>query len=416
MASEQSNGFVFSPEICEELIRVGVALSEITELKALLSMILTRAREFTSADGGTLFLLEEGMLRAEVAECQTFVDRLGPDAAADLFQQFSVKSDKRSICGRVAVTREMINIPDVRLLPRDDPNGVIQYDDSFDREHDYETRSLAAVPMLDREGRVVGVLELINARQDGVFTAFQEEALRIVQSLASQAAVTIRNVQLTESLRRAHLKALHVLSIAAEWRDRETANHIRRVAHYSCLLGRKLGMSETDLDLLMKAAPMHDVGKLGIPDAILQKPGKFTPDERKIMEKHVVIGANMLSNQDSPLMRMCRSIALTHHEKWDGTGYPRQLPGEDIPLVGRLVAVADVYDALSSKRCYKDAFPHDKVVSIMEEGRGEHFDPKLIDLMLENLEEMREIGKRFEDTEEDFEQMQDYDHAFLDED
>jgi len=232
-----------------------------------------------------------------------------------------------------------------------------------------------------------------------------------------EAAVRQRTAELEVSRQ----EVIHCLARAAEYRDDDTGNHILRVGKYVRLLGRALGMSAAEADLLEQAAQLHDVGKIGIPDAILLKPGKLTSDEfrvmkshcesgqhilnpidnevEKIIQRHVEVGAGILSAGTSPVIVLAERIALTHHEWWNGTGYPQQLAGEDIPLEGRITAVADVFDALSSKRCYKEPFPPDKCFEIMESERGTHFDPRVLDAFLEHREDVAAILFAYGDAE-----------------
>ena len=166
-----------------------------------------------------------------------------------------------------------------------------------------------------------------------------------------------------------------------------------------------MGLPKETCELIFWASPMHDIGKLGIPDNILQKPGILTDQERKKMQFHTVIGALILKDSKAEILENSKIIALTHHEKFDGTGYPQGLKGEAIPIEGRIVALADVYDALSSKRCYKDPFPEEKVLSILRESRGAHFDPVILDIFLNNMDSIRTIKDRFTDTAKDFENV-----------
>jgi putative two-component system response regulator len=182
--------------------------------------------------------------------------------------------------------------------------------------------------------------------------------------------------------------------VAAEYRDLDTAGHIRRISDHCALLGEKAGLLEEEVEILRYTSPMHDVGKIGVPDAILLKPGRLTPEERTIMEQHTVIGAKILGDSDSVILRESEVVAISHHEKWDGSGYPNGVKGDEIPRVGRIAAIADVFDALSSPRCYKPAFPEEKVLAIMHEGRGRHFDPDLLDTFLDNFKGHAEIRDR----------------------
>ena len=174
--------------------------------------------------------------------------------------------------------------------------------------------------------------------------------------------------------------------------DGETGSHIRRLGLYSELIALNLGWSGEDADEIRIAAPMHDIGKIGIPDHILKKPGKLTESEFEVMKLHPAIGGRILANSDSPLVQMARDISLGHHEKWDGSGYPQGLKGEDIPISARIVAIVDVFDALIHKRVYKDEMPVDNAIELMREGRGKHFDPKIFDLFLSLKTQMSEIA------------------------
>jgi len=203
----------------------------------------------------------------------------------------------------------------------------------------------------------------------------------------------------TDELRRTRLQVVQQLGRAAEYRDNETGNHILRMSHISALLAKSIGWNEADCELILHASPMHDIGKIGIPDHILLKPGKFEPEEWEIMKTHAVIGANILEGDDSDLMKCAGEIALTHHEKWDGSGYPHGLSGEAIPLTGRIAALADVFDALTSVRPYKKAWTVDAAVDLIKENSGTHFDPDLVVVFLEQLPEVLKICAQFSEPE-----------------
>ena len=204
-----------------------------------------------------------------------------------------------------------------------------------------------------------------------------------------------RVLQRTRELYDTRLQIVRRLGRAAEYRDNETGLHIIRMSQMSLVLGEAWGMPMPECELLVNASPMHDIGKIGIPDHILLKPGKFEPPEWEIMKTHSRIGADILAGDDSQLLTMARSIALNHHEKWDGSGYPGGLQGEAIPLVGRIVALADVFDALTSERPYKKAWTVEATLEYVEANRGKHFDPRLVDLMLERLPDILAIRDQF---------------------
>ncbi len=190
------------------------------------------------------------------------------------------------------------------------------------------------------------------------------------------------------------------LSRAAEFRDPETGAHLLRMANYTRLIAQQLGLAREQVELLFEAAPMHDIGKVGIPDAILLKPGRLDEAEFEIMKRHAEIGQRILADSAADLLRAAAEIAWCHHEKWDGSGYPRGLAGEAIPLSGRIVAVADVFDALTSERPYKRAWPLDKARQFLLDNRGAHFDPACVDAFLAVWEEALAIHERYQDSEE----------------
>ena len=192
-------------------------------------------------------------------------------------------------------------------------------------------------------------------------------------------------------LQKAYLETIHRLVIAAEYRDEDTGDHIMRIGRYSALITEKLGVPDIKAKDMLYAAPMHDIGKIGIPDHILLKPGKLTDGEFDIAKTHTTIGAKILSNSSAKIIMLAEQIALSHHERWDGQGYPNGLSGKDIPLAGRIVAVADVFDALRSKRPYKEIFPVEVALDIMKKERGKHFDPDVLDIFLTNMDNVLKI-------------------------
>jgi putative two-component system response regulator len=199
----------------------------------------------------------------------------------------------------------------------------------------------------------------------------------------------------TKELQQTALETIHRLTRAAEYRDDDTGLHILRMSHYAATIAQQMGQDRDEVESLLYAAPMHDVGKIGIPDGILLKKGKLAPEEWEIMKTHATLGARILEGSHSEIIQLAELIALTHHEKWDGNGYPNGLKGEEIPLVGRIAAVADVFDALTSKRPYKEAFPVEKAKSILHADRGSHFDPAVVDAFFEAETEFIAIKEKF---------------------
>ena len=199
----------------------------------------------------------------------------------------------------------------------------------------------------------------------------------------------------TQELYKTRLEIVRRLVRAAEYRDEETGLHIIRMSKIAVVIAKAAGMDDAQCALLLNAAPMHDIGKIGIPDKILLKPGKLEAAEWKIMKTHAQIGADILSGDNSALMQMAHDIALTHHEKWNGKGYPNKLKGEAIPLVGRVTALADVFDALTSTRPYKKSWSVDDAIQLIKEESGQHFDPMLVECMLNNMDEILLIKEQY---------------------
>ncbi len=250
----------------------------------------------------------------------------------------------------------------------------------------------------------LGVTDFLNKPLDN--TEFLARAKNMLALRSSHKALADRSAWLADEVRRATEKivvqereTIFCLSRAAEYRDPETGGHILRMAHYSQLIARRLGLPQDQQALLLAAAPMHDIGKVGTPDLILLKPGKLTDEEFQIMKQHAVIGYKVLSTSSSPLLQVAAEIAHTHHEKFDGSGYPRGLKGTDIALFGRIVAVADVFDALTSERPYKKAWPLEQARQFLIDGAGQHFDPDCVAAFVAGWDEAMEIKQRFVDEE-----------------
>jgi putative two-component system response regulator len=200
-----------------------------------------------------------------------------------------------------------------------------------------------------------------------------------------------------QELKKTHLQLIQRLGRAAEYKDNETGMHVMRMSHTSKILALALGFNEDFADKLLQAAPMHDIGKIGIPDHILLKPGRLDDEEMRVMQQHPRIGAEILANTNSELIQLAHSVALYHHEKWDGTGYPAQLKGEAIPIEGRIVAVADVFDALTNKRPYKEAWTVEKTMALINEQSGKHFDPQVVDALVRELDNVMQMVAQWQD-------------------
>jgi hypothetical protein len=382
----------FLLERIRKLNTIGIMLSrQQRDLDRLLNLILEEARRFYRCDAGSLYTREGDKLIFKAAQNDTLKKRRG--GVETPFVAKPLPLTKRSIAGYVASTGEILKIDDVYELGTATEYG---FDRSYDNANGYRTRAILAIPMIGFDDNVIGVLQLINPL-DGEDNPipFADHQDDLANSLASQAAIALTNAALFEQAKKAHLDTITRLAVAAEYKDVDTATHIERMSRYSALLSRALGMDDEYCQNMRLASPMHDVGKIGIPDAILLKPGKLTEVEFEHMKKHTEIGARILGGSQVPLLQMSEIIAFTHHEKFDGSGYPRGLRAEDIPIEGRIVALADVFDALTSRRCYKPAFTVEKALEMIREGSGKHFDPQVVEAFLSVLGEVLEIKKEF---------------------
>ncbi|NUN48436.1 MAG: HD domain-containing protein [Candidatus Brocadiae bacterium] len=378
-----------------KLNQIGIALSNERNLGALLDLILHEARNFTRAEAGTLFTRHGEHLKFEVAHNDVLSEKLGRGNTARHIRDTLIPITKQSLAGYTAATGEVLNIPDAYAIPAE---SEYRFNDEYDRRNGFRTQSLLVVPMKSVQDEVIGVLQLLNARDEGgKIVPFDRRFEMLVLSLASQAAVAYRNACLTQEIKQAYLDTILRLSIAAEYRDTDTAVHIRRMSLYSAAIAEAMPLPADEVEQILFASPMHDIGKIGVSDRILQKPGKLTEEEFAEMKKHTTIGAAILDGAEAPVLKLSCEIALAHHEKWDGSGYPAGVKGADIPLPGRIVAVADVFDALASARCYKPAMPFEKAVAIVEEGAGKHFDPDCVAAFRRALPKIRQIYDEYRD-------------------
>jgi putative two-component system response regulator len=319
------------------------------------------------------------------------------------YQDLVLVDDPRKVIERYRETRPALILLDINM-PHLDGYQVMEQLKALDdpllppiiiltaqHSKDYLLRALAAGAR-DFIGKPFDRNELL-MRVRNLLDAQLAHRLLYDQKSVLEAMVQAR----TEELRHTRLQVVQRLGMAAEYRDEETGNHILRMSHTSALLARAIGWSEADCELILNASPMHDIGKIGIADAILLKPGKFEPHEWEIMKTHASIGGKLLEGDDSDLMRMAREIALTHHEKWDGSGYPNGLAGEAIPQAGRIAALADVFDALTSERPYKKAWTVEAAVDLIKGSSGTHFDVELVEVFLGELPGILKIRERFAD-------------------
>jgi HD-GYP domain-containing protein (c-di-GMP phosphodiesterase class II) len=327
-----------------------------------------------------------------------------------IYSVFSVAIDEKSIAGYCALTGKLINVPDMYNIPHDAPYS---FNSSFDKISGYKTTSTLTIPLVTADSRLLGVIQVINSKDDqGNTITFSGDDEFLITHFAANATVALQRAYVTRAM------ILRMIKMS-ELRDpKETGTHVNRVAGYAVEIYDRWayhhGVSSEERgkfrDTLRIAAMLHDAGKVAISDVILKKPARFTPEEYLVMQHHTIYGAGLFDDPQSPMDIIARDIALTHHENWDGTGYPGWIDpvteavikadkdgkplgrkGEEIPLPGRIVAIADVFDALCSKRVYKDPWTEEQVLMEIRQLSGVKFDPELVDIFFEILPSIKQI-------------------------
>ncbi|WP_333803831.1 HD domain-containing phosphohydrolase [Sulfurospirillum sp.] len=295
-------------------------------------------------------------------------------------------STKQGVAGYAALSKETQIVVDAY--------NDYRFNREVDKATGYLTQTILSVPLLDNQENTIGVFQALNKKDEGIFTNIDAELLLLISNYAASA---IENAILYDKLRDTQTKIINKLASAAEFKDQETSKHTKRVGLYSALLAEKYGMCRDDITKIELAAPMHDAGKIGIADKLLLKPGKLDEEEFEMMKTHAQLGHDLLFDDENEYLKTAALIALEHHEKWDGSGYPRGKKGEEISIYGRIVAIADVFDALISVRPYKDAWSFKKAHEHLNKSSGTHFDPVLITLFNENIEKIHAIYQELKD-------------------
>ncbi|MBF0111265.1 MAG: HD domain-containing protein [Desulfamplus sp.] len=381
-----------------ELLKINDELNHIKDIDSLLDAILYETRRLTNADAGSIFLIENRMLNFSYVQNDTLKKR-DPLNNKQIYSNFAIPINETSIAGYVALKGNTLKIDDVEYI---DDNVPYSFNRSFDKISGYNTKSMMTIPLVTTRGHVIGVMQIINAKDNaGSPIAFQSSDERYLNFFAGSATSAIEKAKMTREM------ILRMIKMA-ELRDpKETGSHVNRVASYSIELfqkwAEKRNFTHKEIknyrDILRIAAMLHDVGKVAISDIILKKPARLNEDEFKIMKTHAYQGAKLFKGNVSDLDALSYDIAYTHHERWDGKGYPRRLKGEDIPIAGRIVALADVYDALISARVYKPAWEESDVITILEKESGNHFDPEIVEIFLSIYDVIKAIRMKFPDLD-----------------
>ena len=406
-------------EKLDALATLGIDLSRVQDLDIMMERILTEARRFANADAGSIYIREKDLLHFAYTQNDTLQQRLA-NGEKLIYSTFHMPINEESIAGYVAATGKPLNLPDVYSI---DPTCPYHFSKVFDKKSRYTTRSVLTIPLKNHNDDIIGILQIINAEDEAKnVVAFSQNDEKMMLHFAGNAAVALERAQMTRAI------LLRMIRMA-EMRDpKETGAHVNRVGGYAVELyerwakRRHWGQKEVDKhrDILRMAAMLHDVGKIAISDLILKKPGRFNAEEFEIMKQHTVLGAQLFSDRQSDFDEAAAQVALNHHERWDGVGYPGHIDvqtgtalkgfeqpdgrpigkkAEEIPLYGRIVALADVYDALSSARVYKEAWDESKVLDQIESESGRQFDPELVEIFFSSLDFLRTVQRRYQDTD-----------------
>ena len=401
------------------LIQIERQMNEIQDVDVLLERILTETRKIVNADAGSIYVVEDNKIKIKYGQNDTHLKELAPGEKLP-YSYFSFPINEKQICGYVASTGKSVNIKDCYKLPEDTP---YKFNKNPDIMTNYRTKSMFTFPLKNAAGQILGILQIINKLNDkGAVVAFDEEDELLIAHFAVSAVQALQHAYLTSNMVKRMLKM-------AEFRDpKETYPHVERVSSIALEIYDRYAFNHNIpadeisryRDNLKIAAKFHDVGKVGISDIILKKTfPRFTDEERNIMKGHTCIGAQLFEPIESSLDKMSQDIALHHHDRWDGgeAGYPgnvninqfsikdgvipvaEPLKGKDIPLSARIVAVADVFDALSHKRCYKESWSLDNSFEEIQNSAGSHFDPEVVYAFMQIKDRICSIQMAFPDEE-----------------
>jgi HD-GYP domain-containing protein (c-di-GMP phosphodiesterase class II) len=393
----------------ESIIRLDSELNQIQDLDLLLERILLEARRVVHADAGSIYVKDGDKLAIKYSQNDTLQKALPPGQKL-VYSVFTILINEKTLSGYCALTKEILNVKDVYNIPSDSP---FSFNTQYDKISGYKSTSMLTVPLKTAENKLLGVIQVINAKDEsGSIIPFSQEDELLISHFAVNATVALQRAYMTRAM------ILRMIKMS-ELRDpKETGAHVNRVAGYAVELYDRWAYHHTVPDVerdkfrdtLKIAAMLHDVGKVAISDLILKKPAKFTPEEYAIMQGHTYFGARLFDDIQSPLDVIASDIALTHHENWDGSGYPGWIDpftlqpiksdstgkplgrkGEEIPLGGRIVAIADVFDALSSRRVYKEPWDEQSVYNEIRKLSGKKFDPELVEMFFEILPNIKQI-------------------------
>jgi len=404
-------------EKINSLIILGIQLIQVNDLDILMQKILTEARRFINAEAGSIYKIKNSSLEFSYTQNDFLQSRLPSDESL-IYSTFTIPVNNESIAGYVALTGQPLSIPDVYQISSEKPYNFTR---RMDELSGYRSKSMVTVPLQNSKGNVLGILQVINAKnKSGDIVSFSKEAELMMLHFANIAVIALERAQMTRAIimRTIRMTQLHD--------PQETFGHVNRVGAYSVELyyrwAKKHAINKETIDknadILRMAAMLHDVGKIAISDLILKKPGRFNYDEYEIMKQHTVLGAKIFHDSQTDFDEAAYNVALNHHERWDGSGYPghvdpmsgapvpgytlkngspRGKKGTEIPLFGRIVSLVDVYDALSSRRSYKEAWEEERTLKAIQSSAGSQFDPEMVTLFLGCINTIRSIHERYAD-------------------
>ena len=396
--------------IIKNLLQITENLNHIKDVDSLLDNILLEARLFTHADAGTIYMVEDNLLKYSYVQNDS-IAKIDEENNKYIYSILELPIDNKTIAGYVALTGQPLLIDDVYNIGK---NESYSFNPTSDSISSYHTKSMLTVPLITSRQNIIGVMQIINAKNEKEeIVPFNEKDKMYVTFFANNASVAIERAKMTREI------VLRMIKMT-ELRDpKETGSHVNRVASYSIEIYEKwaknkgIPMKEIKKmkDILRIAAMLHDVGKVAISDLILKKPARLDDNEYETMKLHTIFGAKLFENAVSDWDALSAEISLTHHEKWDGTGYMGNVKnmstekfissgakkGEEIPITGRIVALADVYDALISRRVYKEAWKEEDVLKYISEQSGKHFDPEVVKAFFSIYDVIKAIRIKFAD-------------------
>ncbi|MDQ6951486.1 MAG: HD domain-containing phosphohydrolase [Mariprofundales bacterium] len=351
-----------------------------------LDKVLHYSRDIVGARAGSLYLVDGDEL--SFLACQNDDLDISQFITVNTEQPHKIARTEKSIAGYASLHGEPLMIQDAHHI---DNSAPYSFDPAIDKKSGFHTQTILAMPLRHPKEGVIGVMELINLQIKDT----HHWSIGLVRHFAMLSASSIVNLQMEKSLEAAYLETIFRLGVASEYKDDDTYAHVQRIRYTSRIIANEMGCSLHEQQAIFHASAMHDLGKIGIPDNILNKPAHLEADEWEIMKNHATMGAEILKDSDAELLQLCATIAVGHHEHWDGNGYPNGLAGAEIPLEARIVAVADVFDALVNQRAYKKAWPIEDALALIEGESGSHFDPAVVEAFLNRIKEVKQVQQRF---------------------